>query len=177
VMVLQAGAVRRLLHDDQTREKEALTGVEESGRQAVAELHRMLGILRKRDDGAELDPSPSLKRVDELVRTTGLDASRHVEGEPIDLPPGVDISAYRIVQEALTNAMRHAPGSRVEVTVTYGSDLRLEIRDHGRVNGHAPTSGSGHGIINMRERAALFGGELSAERDGRGFVVKARLPV
>ena len=88
------------------------------------------------------------------------------------------MSAYRIVQEALTNALRYAPGSTVGVTVTYGRDLRLEVRDSGaRVNGTAPTKGSGHGIVGMRERAALFGGELEAgPAPGGGFVVRARLP-
>jgi signal transduction histidine kinase len=181
VMVLQAGAVRRVLGKNPDRDREVLAGIEETGRQAVMELHRMLGILRKRDEGAELAPSPSLRRVDELVaqvREAGLDASLTVEGNPADLPQGLDMSAYRIVQEALTNAMRYAPGSRVGVTVAYGPDLRLEVRDDGArtLNGHA-TPGSGHGIVGMRERAALFGGELEAGPEGKGFVVRARLPL
>ena len=131
----------------------------------------MLGILRKRDEGAELAPQPSLRRVDALVaqvREAGLDATLTVEGKPADLPQGLDMSAYRIVQEALTNAMRYAPGSNVGVTVAYGRDLRLEIRDDGArtLNGHA-TPGSGHGIVGMRERAALFGGELEAGPEGK----------
>jgi signal transduction histidine kinase len=180
VMVLQAGAVRRVLPDHQAREKDVLAGIEQTGREAVGELHRMLGVLRKRDPGLELAPQPSLRRVDELVeqvRGAGLDASLTVDGAPVDLPPGLDMSAYRIVQEALTNALRYAPGSRVGVTVAYGHDLRLEVRDDGgRVNGHAPP-GSGHGIVGMRERAALYGGELEAGPDGKGFVVRARLPL
>jgi signal transduction histidine kinase len=184
VMVLQAGGVRRLLGNDPSREREreALAGVEETGRQAVQELHRMLGILRKNDDGAALAPSPSLRRVAELVeqvRSAGLDASLSVSGEPMDLAPGVDMSAYRIVQEALTNALRYAPGAAVGVTVTYGRDLELEVRDDGaRTNGRAPTKGSGHGIVGMRERAALFGGSLEAGPvPGGGFLVRARLPL
>ncbi|HEX6021135.1 MAG TPA: ATP-binding protein [Solirubrobacter sp.] len=119
--------------------------------------------------------------MDELVaqvREAGLDASLTVEGEPADLAPGIDMSAYRIVQEALTNALRYAPGSTVGVTVAYGRDLRLEIRDDGgrSANGHAPP-GSGHGIVGMRERAALYGGELEAGPEGKGFVVRARLPL
>ncbi|MDA0170367.1 histidine kinase [Solirubrobacter taibaiensis] len=180
VMVLQAGGVRRLLKDDPTREREreALAGVEETGRQAVMELHRMLGILRKRDDGAELAPSPSLARVGALVeqvREAGLDASLKIEGEPAPLAPGLDMSAYRIVQEALTNAMRYAPGARVAVSVRYGRDLQLEVRDDGP--GHAPSKGTGQGIVGMRERAALFGGELEAgPLPSGGFRVHARLP-
>ena len=181
VMVLQAGAVRRVLGKNPERDREVLAGIEETGRQAVAELHRMLGILRKRDEGAELAPQPSLRRVDALVaqvREAGLDATLTVEGEPAELAPGLDMSAYRIVQEALTNAMRYAPGSSVGVKVAYGRDLRLEIRDDGARthNGHA-TPGSGHGIVGMRERAALFGGDLDAGPEGRGFVVRARLPL
>ena len=183
VMVLQAGGVRRLLGDDpaREREREALEGVEETGRQAVHELHRMLGILRMRDDGAELAPSPSLRRVGELIDqvcSAGLEASLTITGDPVELAPGLDMSAYRIVQEALTNALRYAPGSTVGVAVSYGRDLRLEVRDSGaRVNGKAPTKGSGHGIVGMRERAALFGGELEAgPAPGGGFVVRARLP-
>ena len=184
VMVLQAGAVRRLLGADpaREREREALAGVEETGRQAVGELHRMLGILRKSDPGAELAPQPSLRRVGELVdqvRSAGLDATLEVSGEPEELAPGLDMSAYRIVQEALTNALRHAPGAQVGVTVTYGRELVLEIRDDGArtINGHAPPKGSGHGLVGMRERAALFGGELEAGPvAGGGFLVRARLP-
>ncbi len=181
VMVLQAGAVRRVLGKNPDRDREVLAGIEETGRQAVAELHRMLGILRKRDEGAELAPQPSLRRVDELVkqvREAGLDATLIVDGKPADLAPGLDMSAYRIVQEALTNALRYAPGATVGVKVAYGRDLRLEVRDDGarNVNGHAPP-GSGHGIVGMRERAALFGGELHAGPEGKGFVVRARLPL
>ena len=175
-MVLQAGGVRRLLGADppREREREALAGIEETGRQAVGELHRMLGILRKSEP--DLAPSPSLRRVDELVeqvRSAGLDTTLDVQGEPADLAPGVDMSAYRIVQEALTNALRYAPGSTVGVTVTYGRDLQLVVADDGaRVNGKAPaTPGSGHGIVGMRERAALFGGELDAgPAAGGGFL-------
>jgi signal transduction histidine kinase len=181
VMVLQAGGVRRLLGDDPTREREreALAGVEATGRQAVVELHRMLGILRRRDDGAELAPQPSLARVGALVeqvREAGLDAKLRIDGEPTSLAPGLDMSAYRIVQEALTNALRYAPGARVDVSVHYGRDLRLEVRDDGP--GHAPSTGSGQGLVGMRERVALFGGELEAGpvEDGSGFRVRARLP-
>jgi signal transduction histidine kinase len=181
VMVLQVGAVRRLLGDERPREREVLEGVEGLGRQAVGELHRMLGILRAVDAGAELAPQPSLRRVGELVeqvRAAGLDASLRVDGEVADLAPGLDMSAYRIVQEALTNALRHAPGSRVGVAIQYGRELVLSVIDDGaRVNGHAPP-GSGHGLVGMRERAALYGGTLEAGPcEGGGFAVRARLPL
>ncbi len=110
------------------------------------------------------------------MREAGLDAHLQVEGEA-ELAPGLDMSAYRIVQEALTNALRYAPGARVDVRVTYGAAVELEIRDSGGRNGHAPTTGSGHGIVGMRERVALFGGDLIARPEGQGFIVKARLPV
>ena len=183
VMVLQAGGVRRLLgaDPDREREREALIGIEETGRQAVGELHRMLGILRKSEP--ELAPSPSLRRVDELVeqvRGAGLDATLEVQGEPAELAPGVDMSAYRIVQEALTNALRYAPGASVGVTVTYGRELRARgpRRRRALQRRRAATPGSGHGIVGMRERAALFGGELEAgPAAGGGFLVRARLPL
>ena len=180
VMVLQVGAVRRLLGDERPRERDVLAGVEELGRQAVGELHTMLGILRRADAGAELAPQPSLRRVSELVdqvRSAGLDASLTVSGNA-ELAPGLDMSAFRIVQEALTNTLRHAPGSRVSVTVEYGRDLVLEVVDDGaRRNGHSAPPGSGHGLVGMRERAALYGGSLEAgPRDG-GFAVRAVLPL
>ena len=112
------------------------------------------------------------------MRTAGLETNLTIEGEPVELPPGLDMSAYRIVQEALTNALRYAPGSTVGVTVTYrGKDVQLEVRDDGaRVNGKPPTKGSGHGIVGMRERAELFGGELEAgPTAGGGWLVRARL--
>ena len=112
------------------------------------------------------------------VRSAGLDTNLTIEGEPIGLSPGLDMSAYRIVQEALTNALRYAPGSTVGVTVTYGGkDVSLEVRDTGaRVNGTPPTKGSGHGIVGMRERAELFGGSLEAgPAAGGGWLVRARL--
>ena len=116
----------------------------------------------------------------EQVRGAGLDTTLEVHGEPAELAPGVDMSAYRIVQEALTNALRYAPGASVGVKVTYGRELELEVSDDGaRANGGPPaTKGSGHGIVGMRERAALFGGELEAGPvAGGGFLVRARLPL
>ena len=114
------------------------------------------------------------------VKSAGLDTSLTIEGDPVELAPGLDMSAYRIVQEALTNALRYAPGSTVGVTVTYGGkDVQLEVRDDGaRINGTPPTKGSGHGIVGMRERVKLHGGELrTGSADGGGFEVHAILPL
>ena len=113
----------------------------------------------------------------EQVRAAGMPVELRVEGEPVPLPPGIDLSAYRIVQEALTNALKHAGPARASVTVRYDPhELRLEIADSGR--GAANGRGGGHGLIGMRERAKLFGGELDAgSRDGAGYQVHARLPL
>jgi signal transduction histidine kinase len=181
VMTVQAGGVRRLLHADQTREREALEIIEETGRQALAEMRRMLGILRQPTDEPALAPQPSMASLEALVeqvREAGLPVELRIEGEPMPLPAGVELSAYRIVQEALTNALRYAGPARAEVSVSYGRDaLELEITNDGRVDGDG--EGSGHGLIGMRERVAVVGGTLEAgpRRGADGFVVKARLPV
>jgi signal transduction histidine kinase len=181
VMTVQAGGVRRLLHAEQTREREALETIEETGRQALAEMRRMLGILRQPTDEPALVPQPSMASLETLVeqvREAGLPVEYRIEGDPLPLPPGIELSAYRIVQEALTNALKYAGPARAEVSVSYGRDaLELEITNDGRVDGDAERTG--HGLIGMRERVAVFGGTLEAgPRPGAdGFVVKARLPV
>ena len=179
-MVVQAGAERRVLDDGQASTREVLLSIERTGRQAMGEMRRLLGMLRKDDQELALAPQPSLAHVDLLVdqiRAAGMPVELRVEGEPVPLPPGVDLSAYRIVQEALTNALKHAGPARAIVTVRYDKhELTLEIADSGRgaVNGN----GGGHGLVGMRERVALFGGELDAgSRAGRGFAVQARLPL
>jgi signal transduction histidine kinase len=180
VMVLQTGAVRRLLDEHQTREREALGAVERTGREALAEMRRLLGVLRAPDEQAELAPQPGLSELPALVARTeaaGLPVALRVEGEPSALPLGIDLSAYRIVQEALTNTLKHAGPAHAEVAIRYERDsIDIEIADDGR---RAPTdNGGGHGLVGMRERATLYGGELTAEaREGGGFVVHARLPV
>jgi signal transduction histidine kinase len=181
VMTVQAGGVRRLLLPDQTREREALETIEETGREALAEMRRMLGILRQPTDEPALAPQPSMASLGALVehvREAGLPVAYRIEGEPQPLPPGVELSAYRIVQEALTNALKYAGPARAEVSISYGRDaLEIEIVNDGRVDGDG--EGTGHGLIGMRERVAVFGGTLEAgPRPGAdGFVVKARLPV
>ena len=181
VMVVQASGVRRLLHDDQEREREALLSVEQIGRQALTEMRRMLGVMRTGEEQpAALAPQPGLQYLDRLiaqVEEAGLPVTLHVEGERPDLSPGVDLSAYRIVQEGLTNALKHATGAHADVVIRYVDGLvQLEITDDGvgGVNGEP----GGHGLVGMRERVAVYGGTLEAgPRDGGGFVLRAELPV
>jgi signal transduction histidine kinase len=178
VMTVQAGAVRRLLAPEQAREREALLTVEETGRQALTEMRRLLGVLRQEGESAALTPQPGLGTIDSLVqqvREAGLPVELTFEGERIALPPGVDLSAYRIVQEALTNALRHAGPARAWVSVRYRADeVEVEVANDGR----SKENGDGHGLVGMRERVALCGGVLSAgPRPGGGYTISARLPV
>ena len=180
VMTVQASAVRRLLTPDQQREREALMTVEETGRQALSEMRRLLGIMRTEGDVAALAPQPGLGTLPALVeqvRQSGLPVELTVEGEPVKLAAGVDLSAYRIVQEALTNALKHAGPAHAWVAVRYvGDDVEIEVANDGRSQGD--NDGAGHGLVGMRERAALCGGELhSGPRPGGGFKISARLPV
>jgi signal transduction histidine kinase len=180
VMTVQASAVRRLLTPEQEREREALMTVEETGRQALAEMRRMLGIMRSDHEVAALAPQPGLGTLPELVeqvRQSGLPVELSVEGRPVTLPAGVDLSAYRIVQEALTNALKHAGPAHAWVSVRYaGDDVEIEVENDGASDGAG--DGAGHGLVGMRERAALCGGELhSGPRPGGGFKISARLPV
>ncbi|GAA0479428.1 hypothetical protein Ade02nite_39670 [Paractinoplanes deccanensis] len=178
VMVIQAGVVRRRLDAGLPVDRELLHTIESSGRDAVGELRRTLGLLRgEGSDGAQ--PPVGLDRLDELVaqvREAGLTVTVRREGEPVTIPPAIDLSAYRIVQEALTNVLRHAGQVRVAVTVGYcPGGLRLAVVNDGR---RAERGEGGHGLIGMRERAALFGGELAAgPREEGGFAVTCRLPI
>ncbi|GID28946.1 sensor histidine kinase [Paractinoplanes brasiliensis] len=178
VMVIQAGVVRRRLDAGLPVDRELLQSIESSGRDAVGELRRTLGLLR--GEGADsAQPPVGLERLDDLfaqVREAGLELTVRREGEPVPVPPAIDVSAYRIVQEALTNVLRHAGPARVVVTVGFHDDgLRLRVVNDGR---KASVSGGGQGLIGMRERAALFGGELVAGPvDEGGFAVRARLPL
>jgi signal transduction histidine kinase len=182
VMVVQAGAARRSVAANPEQATAALTQIESTGRQALAEMRRLLGLLRDRRDGGEaLAPQPSLAHLDSLVlaaREAGLPVELTVEGEPRPLPAGIDLSAYRIVQEALTNSLKHAGPARATVRICYGrAALEVQVWDDGRgANGRV--DGEGHGLIGMRERVALFGGELEVgPRPGGGFRVAARLPL
>jgi signal transduction histidine kinase len=181
VMVVQASGVRRLLKEDQEREREALVSVEQIGRQALTEMRRMLGVMRTGEDQpAALAPQPGLQHLDRLiaqVEEAGLPVTLHIEGERPDLSPGVDLSAYRIVQEGLTNALKHAKGAHADVVIRYIDGLvQLEITDDG-IGSPNGTPG-GHGLVGMRERVAVYGGTLEAgPREGGGFVLRAELPM
>ena len=180
VVVLQARGGRKLLDDEPAAAREAFDVIERVSEQALTEMRRLLGLLRQGDDELVLAPQPSLARIGELVdglEASGLPVQVTVEGEPAPLPPGVDVSAYRIVQEALTNALKHAGPARAHVVLRYGpDDLELEILDDGTAAGHG--RGSGHGLVGIRERVAVIGGELdSGRRPEGGYAVRARLPL
>ena len=183
VMVVQAEAAEAMLDVDPERARRPLAAVQDTGRDALGELRRMLGALRESSgDAADLAPQAGLSELDALaahVRDAGLPVRVRVEGEPRPLPAALDLSAFRIVQEGLTNALKHAGPARAEVLVRYGErELELEVIDDGR--GHDPAStGEGHGILGMRERVALYGGRLTAgPRPGPdgGFSLCARIP-
>ena len=180
VMTVQASAVRRLLRDDQEREREALLTVEETGRAALAEMRRLVGVLRRPEEAPALVPQPSLDHVDKLVeqaREAGLPTRLTVEGETSPLPAGIDLTAYRLVQEGLTNALKHAHATQAEVLVRYANgSVELVVSDNGSGDGKGDSGG--HGLVGMRERVAVVGGELAAgPRANGGYGLRARLPV
>jgi signal transduction histidine kinase len=180
VMVVQAQAGPRLLGKPELAGT-AFESIESSGREALVELRRLLGILRAGDRELAIGPQPGLASLEGLVkqvREAGLPVELQIEGEQLTLPPGVDLSAYRIVQEALTNTLKHAGHAHAQVVVRYSSStVELDIVDDGG-GPPATLNGSGHGLIGMRERAALYGGHLEAgPRPGGGYAVRARLPV
>jgi signal transduction histidine kinase len=180
VIVLQARGARHALESDRDDARNAVDAIEHTASQALREMRRLLGLLRADDAEVALAPQPSLANLDALVthvRDAGLPVEVRFEGTARELAPAVDLSAYRIVQEALTNALKHAGPAQARVVVRYGDDaVELEVADTGAgsVNGE----GGGHGLAGMRERVALFGGQLeSGPRDDGGFAVRARLPL
>lgn len=181
VMTVQASAVRRLLRPEQRREREALLVVEQTGREALAEMRRMVGVLRRPEEAPALAPQPSLEHLDRLIaqaRDAGLPVDLEVEGEPVQLPAGLDLTAYRLVQEGLTNALKHARAERAHVLVRYGDrDIEVTVSDDGL--GVTDRDGDGgHGLVGMRERVSVYGGELEAgPRPDGGYRLRARLPV
>jgi signal transduction histidine kinase len=180
VMTVQASAVRRLLKPEQERERQALLIVEQTGREALAEMRRMVGVLRRPEEAPALAPQPSLEHLERLIesaREAGLPVDLRVKGEAVQLPAGVDLTAYRLVQEGLTNALKHADASRAEVLVNYGEGhIEVTVSDDGRGVGNG--DGGGHGLVGMRERVSVYGGELDAgPRPGGGYRLRARLPV
>jgi signal transduction histidine kinase len=176
VVVVQAGAADDVFEVEPARARESIRAIEGAARSALEELRRVLGVLNR---GSEQEPQPGLVRIDSLieqVRGTGLAVSLELEGAPKPLPAAVDLSAYRIVQEALTNTIKHARAEHATVRIRYGADLELEIRDDGR--GPANGNGTGRGLIGMRERAAILGGTVEAGGHAEGgFHVAAHLPL
>jgi signal transduction histidine kinase len=180
VMVLQVGAVRHKLPSALDEDREALSRVEQAGRMALIEMRRLLGAMRREGDGLDLAPQPGLDALDSLVDEVGragLPVRLHVEGDRFPLPRALDLSAFRIVQEGLTNALKHARASRADVTVHYEPDeLRIEVRDDGQ--GPAANDGLGHGLVGIRERVKIYGGEMTTgSASGGGFVLSTRLPI
>jgi signal transduction histidine kinase len=180
VMVLQVGAVRHKLPDALAEDSDALRGVEQVGRTALAEMRGLLAAMRRDGEEAELIPQPGLDGLDALLEEigrAGLPVQLHVDGEPAALPRGIDLSAYRIVQEGLTNALKHARASNAEVTVRYRPDeLQIEVRDNGE--GSSTSNGLGHGLVGVRERVKIYGGQMSAgSANGSGFILSTRLPL
>lgn len=181
VMVVQADAARHGLAPGDEETRAALIEIERTGRESLREMRRLLGLLRDGDEGgAALMPQPGMAGVDALVqsvRQAGLPVDLRVSGEARPLSPGIDVAAYRILQEALTNALRHAGPARATVEIGYGErEVTLRIEDTGWGNGGQPGDG-GNGLVGMRERARLYGGSFDAGRGPNGFVVAASLPL
>ncbi len=180
VMVLQVGAVRHKLPEELAEDSDALRGVEQTGRAALGEMRHLLSAMRRDGDDLELAPQAGLERLDSLLEEmghAGLPVRLHVEGEPFPLPRALDFAAYRIVQEGLTNALKHAHAGQADVTVRYRPDrLQVEVRDNGR--GTTTSDGLGHGLVGVRERVKIYGGEMTAgTANGGGFVLSTTLPL
>jgi signal transduction histidine kinase len=183
VMVVQAAGARQVLEKNPARAVEAAALIERTGREALAEIRHLFGPVR-RGDAEPLSGAQSITRVDDLARRAreaGLRVELRVTGDPVELPAGIDLAAYRIVQEALTNTLKHSGGARTRVTVAYEpNEVVLSVEDDGegpRDGYELGDAGGGHGLAGMRERAAVYGGVVQAGREpGGGFAVRARLP-
>jgi signal transduction histidine kinase len=180
VMVLQVGAVRHRLPATLGDDREALTSVEQAGRTALTEMRHLLAAMRTEGDDLELTPQRGLDGLDALLEEigrAGLPVQLHIDGDPVALPRAIDLSAYRIVQEGLTNALKHARATDADVTVRYRPDeVQIEVRDNG--HGGTTSTGLGHGLLGVRERVKIFGGEMSAgTTNGSGFTLRTRLPL
>jgi signal transduction histidine kinase len=180
VMVIQAGAARKVMDVSSDLAREALLAVEASGRAAMSELRHVMGLLAMDSDGPDLAPQPGLDQVEDLVarvRDTGMPVELTVSGAPRSVPSGVELAAYRVVQEALTNAVKHAAGATAAVTVEYGADhLRVEVTDTGGAT--AAATGTGRGLIGLRERLSVYSGTLHAgPRPLGGYRVTALIPL
>ncbi|MEU3741182.1 histidine kinase [Streptomyces sp. NPDC032198] len=202
VMVVQAGAAREVLTTLPEEAAAAMSAVETAGRNTMTELRHLLGLLAPAQNGedapydpdhVDLSPQPSLRRLGPLIDKiafAGLPVEMRVSGEPRPLPPGIDVTAYRIIQEGLTNALKHGDGARAEVTVRYADNhLRVEVLNSGPsvLSGGTPGStapdrekadGTGRGLLGLRERVSVYGGDLDARRRlGGGYRVRARIPL
>jgi signal transduction histidine kinase len=188
VIAVQAGAARAVAEQRPDRAREALATIEEVSKDTLVELRRALGALRASGQQADLRPAPGLGVLDELVeqvRRAGVSVSVSEEGESRELPPAVDLSAYRVVQEALTNTVKHSGSPTAQVTIRYGrSSVEVLVTDdggtfpmRGLAGGNGGPQGGGHGLIGMRERVAMLGGEFEAGATATGFSVRARFPL
>jgi signal transduction histidine kinase len=187
-MVIQAGAARKIMDADPEQAREALLAVETGGRAAMSELRQVMGLLTTDAEGpdgdpsADLAPQPGLTRLETLVagvRQSGMAVELTVTGQPRPVPPGVELAAYRVVQEALTNTVKHASGASAEVIVEYSADqLRVEVADTGGRPSTSASTGNGRGLIGLRERLAVYGGTLhTGPRPRGGFRVTALVPL
>ena len=185
VMVVQAGAARTVIDRDPEAAKAAIARIEETGRDGLTEMRRLIGVLTDPGTEADLAPQPGLAQLEallETVRGAGVPVEAVTRGQPRALPPSADLIAYRVVQEALTNVVKHAGGAHARVQFDWSDDaLVIEVVDDGR-GGPADATGGhgliGHGLIGMRERVALYGGSLeTGARPGGGFSVRVRLPL
>jgi signal transduction histidine kinase len=188
LIAVRAGAARVVIDQQPDDAREALSIIETTSRRALREMRRLVGVLRQPDDtsDADLEPAPRLADLDDLVRQTdqaGVHVDLEITGHVRPLPPGVDVSAYRIVQEALTNVVRHAGPTNAHLRIRYQSGgVDIELVDDGTTARDRPApprrpAGSGHGLVGMRERVALYRGELIAEPTSTGYRVLARLPI
>jgi signal transduction histidine kinase len=181
MVAVQAETARLTTEGMPPEGRDRLAAIGDTARDALTEMRRLLGVMRTDAPGeAELAPQPGLARLEELLddaRAAGTDVRLHVDGDPVALPPGVDLTAYRVVQEALTNARRHAPGAAVEVDIHYRDEsLRVRVRDDGP--GPSGTGDGGHGLVGMHERVAMVGGTLRVgPGESSGFAVQADLPI
>ena len=179
VIVLQVGAVRHRLGEGHAEDSAALEGVERTGRTALTEMRQLLEAMREDGEDVDLAPQPGLAGLDSMlddVRRAGLPVRLQVEGDARELPRAIDLSAYRIIQEGLTNTLKHARAGQADVLVRYGSDdLQIEVRDDGSASTNK--AGPGHGLVGVRERVKIYGGDMTAAATDHGFVLRTRLPL
>lgn len=180
VMIVQAGAAEQILGVDPARAREPLEAIRATGKAALNDMRRLLGVLRTDEEGLDLAPQPTLRDLEALAErfsAAGLPVRLAIRGEQAVLPPGIEMTAYRVCQEALTNALRHG-GGQATLTVELGPQaVEIAVSDDGAGRPAEHVATGGHGLVGMRERVALYGGELQAGlRPGGGFAVRARLP-